>query len=201
VALSSKKPLLAIIGRSNTGKSSLCRMLAPKSAAKQIKVGKYPGVTRGPREIDNGEYTIVDLPGFGYMMHASKTFQGEVQDKIISFIENRHKEIFLAIEVVNIEMFRIAFDKHKETSVPFDKELFEFLQEFKIPTIVLANKIDKLRKQAAEAELEYLKQVMAFSRFPTYPPANTIPFSTKEGTGYDLLQAKITAYLREFAIE
>ncbi len=193
-----KKPLLAILGRSNTGKSSLCRMLAPKSAARMIKVGKYPGVTRGLREIENGEYTIVDLPGFGYMMHASRKFQGEVQDKIISFIEKRHQEIFLAIEVVNIEMFRIAFDKHNETSVPFDKELFDFLQEFEIPTIVLANKIDKLRKQAAEAELEYLKQAMAFSTFPAFPPTNVIPFSTKEGTGAEVLLEKIKNYFQEF---
>ncbi len=198
VALSIKKPLLVIIGRSNTGKSSLCRMLAPKSAAKLIKVGKYPGVTRGPREIDNEAYTIVDLPGFGYMVHASKEFQGKVQDKIISFIENRHKEIFLAVEVINIEMFRIAFDKHVETSVPFDKELFGFLQEFKIPVIVIANKIDKLRKQAAEDEVEYLKQAMEFSRFPAFPPTNVIPFSTKEGTGSEELLGKIEGYLQDF---
>jgi GTP-binding protein EngB required for normal cell division len=198
VAISSKKPLLVIIGRSNTGKSSLCRLLAPKAAAKLIKVGKNPGVTRGPKEIDNGEYTIVDLPGFGYMLHASKEFQGKVQDRIISFIENRHQDIFLAIEVINIEMFRIAFDKHKDSSVPFDKELFEFLQEFKVPTVVIANKIDKLRSQAAEAEVEYLKQAMAFSSARAFPPTNVIPFSTKEGTGSEALLEKIGRYLKEF---
>ncbi len=197
MSLSTKKPLLAIIGRSNTGKSSLCRLLAPRSAARYIKVGKYPGVTKGLHEIDNGEYTIVDLPGFGYMAHASKKFQGEVQDKIISFIENRHREVFLAIEVINIEMFRIAFDKHAN-SVPFDKELFDFLQEFKIPTILLANKVDKLRKQAAEAELAYIKEALGISSTPSFPPANLITFSTKEGTGVDLLKAEIDAYFKAF---
>lgn len=198
VTLSEKKPLLVIAGRSNTGKSSLCRLLAPRSATRLIKVGKYPGVTRGPLEIDNGKYTIVDLPGFGYMAHASKKFQDSVKDKIISFIENRHAEIFLAIEVINIEVFRIAFDKHMNASVPFDKELFEFLQGFKIPTVVLANKMDKLRKQAADAEFDYLMRVMEFSRFPGFPRANVLPFSTKDGTGATTLLGLIDTHLARF---
>jgi len=197
VALSTRKPLLAIIGRSNTGKSSLCRLLAPKALGKKIKVGKQPGVTKGLHEIDNGEYTIVDLPGFGYMAHASRKFQGEVQDKIISFIENRHQEMFLAIEVVNIETFRTAFDKHAD-SIPFDKELFDFLQGFKIPTVVLANKIDKLRMQTVEAELDYIKEALKLSSNPSFPQSNLLPFSAKVGTGADTLKTMIAAHLKAF---
>ncbi|MEX2679975.1 MAG: GTPase [Candidatus Sigynarchaeota archaeon] len=197
MALSTRKPLLVIIGRSNTGKSSLCRLLAPRALGKKIKVGKQPGVTKGPREIDNGEYTIVDLPGFGYMAHASKKFQSEVQDKIISFIENRHHEVFLAIEVINIETFRIVFDKHSD-SVPFDKELFDFLQEFKIPTVVLANKVDKLRKQAIDAELEYVKEALNLSAIPSFPPGNLLTFSAKHGTNAEILKTMIASYLEVF---
>nr|MDO8110053.1 GTPase [Candidatus Sigynarchaeota archaeon] len=190
-----KKPLLAVLGRSNTGKSSLCRMLAPQ-AMKAIKVGKYPGVTKGLKEIDNEDYILVDLPGFGYMMHVSKQFRDEVQDKIIKFIEQRHREIFIAIEVINIEMFRIVFDKYKDTSVPFDKELFEFLQQFKVPTVILANKIDKLRKQEGETEFAYLKEVMDIKRYPGIPPGNIIAFSAKTGLGFESLQERIAFYLK-----
>ncbi|MBN2150971.1 MAG: 50S ribosome-binding GTPase [Candidatus Lokiarchaeota archaeon] len=198
MSLSTKKPLLAVIGRSNTGKSSLCRLLAPRSAARLIKVGKKPGVTRGPREIDNGDYTIVDLPGFGYMAHASKKFQGDVQDRIIGFIEERHREVFLAIEVLNIEAFRTAFDKHKDASIPFDKELFDFLQEFEIPTVVLANKADKLRENAVDAEMAYVTEALGLRGLPSFPPGNLLPFSAKEGAGVAVLKEKIRTYLEAF---
>jgi len=191
------KPLLAVLGRSNTGKSSLCRLLAPQ-AWKSIKVGKNPGSTKGLIEVDNDDYTIVDLPGFGYMMHVSRKFQGETQDKIISFIERRHQHIFLAIEVINIEMFRIAFDKYKESSVPFDKELFEFLLEHEVPLIVLANKIDKLRKQEAETEFTYLKTALDLDQHPGYPPENVMRFSAKTGLGFDVLKERIANYLENF---
>ena len=192
-----KKPVLAVLGRSNTGKSSLCRLLAPQ-AWKAIKVGKYPGVTKGLREVDNDEYTLIDLPGFGYMMHVSKKFQDETQDKIISFIEHRHKDIFLAIQVINLEVFRTAFDKYKDISVPFDKELFDFLQQFKIPTIIIANKVDKLRKQEAEAEFAYLKEVMNVKRYSGFPAGNIMQFSAKTELGFDVLKKKIIDCLEAY---
>ena len=191
------KPFLAVLGRSNTGKSSLCRLLAPR-AWKTIKVGKNPGSTKGLIQVDNDDYTLVDLPGFGYMMHVSKKFQDDTQDKIISFIEDKHAQIFLAIEVINIEMFRIAFDKYKDTSVPFDKELFEFLLEHEVPVIVLGNKIDKLRKQEAETEFEYLKKALDAQQHPGFPDDNVMRFSTKTGLGFDVLKEKIAKYLDDF---
>ncbi|HME53462.1 MAG TPA: GTPase [Candidatus Lokiarchaeia archaeon] len=192
------KPVLAVLGRSNTGKSSLCRMLAPQ-AWKTIKVGKNPGSTKGLIEVDNDDYTLVDLPGFGYMMHVSKKFRDETQDKIISFIEQQHEQIFLAIEVINIEMFRIAFDKYKDISVPFDKELFEFLLEYDIPVIVLANKIDKLRKQEAETEFTYLKSALDLQQHLGYPEENVMKFSAKTGLGFDTLKEQIMNYLESFS--
>lgn len=192
------KPLLAVLGRSNTGKSSLCRLLAPR-AWKSIKVGKNPGSTKGLIQVDNDDYTLVDLPGFGYMMHVSKAFQGETQDKIISFIEEKHKQIFLAIEVINIEMFRTAFDKYKESSVPFDKELFEFILKNGIPVIVIANKIDKLRKKEAEEEFAYLKSALELKRYPDYPEENVMKFSAKTELGFDALKEKISKYLERFS--
>jgi GTP-binding protein EngB required for normal cell division len=190
-------PYLAVLGRSNTGKSSLCRMLAPQ-AWKSIKVGKNPGSTKGLIQVDNDDYNLVDLPGFGFMMHVSRKFQDETQDKIISFIEDKHKQIFLAIEVINIEMFRIAFDKYKDISVPFDKELFEFLLEHKVPVIVLANKIDKLRKQEAENEFTYLQSALDVKNQPGFPEANIMRFSAKTGLGFDILKERIANYLEQF---
>ena len=191
------KPYLAVLGRSNTGKSSLCRMLAPR-AWKSIKVGKNPGSTKGLIQVENEDYTLVDLPGFGFMMHVSRKFRDETQDKIISFIEEKHKQIFLAIEVINIEMFRIAFDKYKDISVPFDKELFEFLLQFNVPVIVLANKIDKLRKQEAEAEFTYLQTALDLKSQPGFPEDNVMRFSAKTGLGFDTVKERIANYLASF---
>jgi len=170
--------MLVVIGRSNVGKSSICRLLAPWLHEK-IKVGKFPGVTTHPIHLDVGVYEIVDLPGFGFMKGASRTEMKAVQETIIKFIEENHDLIFLALEVIGLPTFRLAFDKHAEDSVPFDAELLQFLCEFHVPTVILANKIDKLYKNELDEEFEYMKQALEIESVG----ATAMQFSAKKETG------------------
>lgn len=193
-----KHPLIVIVGRSNTGKSSLCRLLAPWYK-KKIKVGKKPGVTIKPVRIPVEGYEIVDLPGFGYMKGLSRKDEGRVQDEIINFIETNREQIFVAIEVINLTAFKRIFEKYKDTSIPFDKELLEFLQELSIPTIILANKVDKMRKNEAERHFKFMKEAMNISRFPNVSAADLIKCSMKTKRGLDKITNRIKHYRGKIA--
>ena len=59
-------PEYAFIGRSNVGKSSLINMLTRRKAL--AKTSQTPGKTLliNHFNINNGEWFIVDLPGYGY---------------------------------------------------------------------------------------------------------------------------------------
>ncbi|MFX0101545.1 MAG: GTP-binding protein EngB [Candidatus Hodarchaeota archaeon] len=188
-----KHPIMVIVGRSNTGKSSLCRLLAPWHKRK-IKVGKNPGVTKKPVRIMMDDYEIVDLPGFGYMKGVSKREEERVMDDIINFIESNREEIFVAVQVIDLTAFKRIFEKYKSTSVPFDKELFEFLQEMRIPTMILANKVDKLRKNEMMENFNYLKEGMETSRFPSFSDEDLIQCSMKTKQGLDRILERIGIY-------
>lgn len=188
-------PILAIVGRSNTGKSSLCRLLAPQFK-KKIRVGKAPGVTRRINTYSVGEYTIHDLPGFGYMKHSSKKEEDMVKDEIIAFLETKADEIFLAIHVINLEAFRRIYEKYKHDSVPFDNEMLAFLLELEIPTVVLGNKVDKFKHHEREREMAFLKEKLIDTTMGRFPPRNIIPFSTRTREGLDALEKMIDMHLR-----
>ncbi|MHA1369667.1 MAG: GTP-binding protein EngB [Promethearchaeota archaeon] len=189
-----KRPILAILGRSNTGKSSICRLLAP-SMKNKIKVGKKPGVTKNFLKIEKDNYDIVDFPGFGYMKTVSKKERERIQTGIVKYIEKNHEYIFLALEVINLPMFPQVFEKYREKSIPFDKELFDFLLEYSIPTIIIANKVDKLKKQDIQKYFDFLLEALEIQDNKEFQENNIILFSAKRGIGFYELKKKINHYL------
>ncbi|MHA1792258.1 MAG: GTPase [Promethearchaeota archaeon] len=192
-------PFLVIIGRSNTGKSSLCRLLFPAKRY-ELRVGKSPGVTRRPVIIRGHDFTLADLPGFGYMKHSSKKLENQVKDEIISFLEDNRGEIFLALHVINIVSFRRINEKYKDVSVPFDKELESFLDELMIPSALIVNKMDKLKAREKKDELKYLKDEFTFLSGPgaDFRLKAIIPFSTKTRSGLDRVRDLIDDCLEEY---
>ena len=59
------KPVIAICGRSNVGKSSFINMLANRK--KLARTSREPGRTRLVNYFDFGEFVIADLPGYGFV--------------------------------------------------------------------------------------------------------------------------------------
>ena len=143
------KPSLLIIGNSNVGKSSITRLLLPHPKKFKGKAGKKPGSTLLIKPItqENLPYQIVDLPGFGYMKHSSQRRQEHIKKQIVVHIEKYHKNYFFGLVVINILRIEDEINKYfiqnKET-IPLNFELIKFLDEFKIPFLVIINKVDKL---------------------------------------------------------
>ncbi len=143
------KPSLLIIGNSNVGKSSITRLLLPNPKKFKGKAGKTPGSTLLIKPINQEKlpYQIVDLPGFGYMKHSSKRRQEHNKQLIVTHIEKNHSNYFFGLVVINILRIEDEINKYyiqnKET-IPLTFELIKFLDEFKIPFLVIINKIDKL---------------------------------------------------------
>ncbi len=143
------KPSLLIIGNSNVGKSSITKLLLPNPKLFKGKTGKTPGSTLLIKPIiqPNLPYTIIDLPGFGYMKHSSRRRGEHIKKQIVVHIENNYKNYFLGLVIISILRIEDEIEKYfianKET-IPLSFELIKFLKEFKIPILVILNKIDKI---------------------------------------------------------
>lgn len=156
-----EKPILLIIGNSNVGKSSITRLLVPNPKLLKGKTGKKPGSTLLIRPIfqPNMQYQIVDLPGFGYMKHASKRREEHIKHRIVGYIEKHHQECFLALIIINILRIEDEIQKYyidNQTTIPLSFELINFLRELSLPILIVINKIDKV------SNLDKKKSILLF---------------------------------------
>ena len=149
----SSKPLIVFAGRSNVGKSSVIRLLT----GRKIRVGKSPGSTRWEQWIDLDSVTIVDIPGFGYMASTSKTNIEETKTRVIQNLEKWSKRIALAVLIIDLSLFRELVERwSNRNEIPIDIEFYSFLNEIAPQVLVVANKIDKIKKSRIRDEIRYL---------------------------------------------
>ena len=143
------KPSLLVIGNSNVGKSSITRLLLPNPKAFKGKRGKTPGSTLLIKKVSqqNLPYQIMDLPGFGYMKHSSRRREEHVKKQIVVHIEKHHEDYFFGLVIINILRIEDEIQKYyiqNQDTIPLSFELIKFLEESKIPLLVIINKIDKV---------------------------------------------------------
>ncbi|KKL76433.1 hypothetical protein LCGC14_2044940 [marine sediment metagenome] len=144
-----EKPSLLIIGNSNVGKSSITRLLLPNPRKFKGKIGKSPGSTLLIKPIiqPNLPYKIIDLPGFGYSSHSSRRRAEHIKNQIVIHLEKHHQNYFFGLVVLNILRIEDEINKffiHNKKTIPLSFELIQFLREFKIPLLIIFNKIDKI---------------------------------------------------------
>ena len=72
--IATEKPMIAVCGKSNVGKSSFINMLANRK--KLAKTSSEPGRTRLVNYFDFGQFVLADLPGYGFA-RVSKRRSGE----------------------------------------------------------------------------------------------------------------------------
>ncbi len=157
-------PEIAFAGKSNVGKSSVInRLLNRKNFA---RVGEKPGKTIHVNyfTVDNTCY-FVDLPGYGYakVSQAEKDRWSRLMEAY--FAENR---IDLGVMIVDA--------RHAPTNN--DITMARWFLDSQCPFVVVANKLDKLKKSEIEPNMLTIR---ADLELPEGCPL--IPFSAEKGTG------------------
>ncbi len=129
--LKTDKPIIAVAGKSNVGKSSLINMLANRK--KLAKTSVTPGRTRLINYFDFGEFILADLPGYGFakVSKEEKKKWAILLDKFLST-----QKISLLLSLVDI--------RHEPTAE--DKIMIDYLYHFAVPFALVATKADKLAK-------------------------------------------------------
>lgn len=129
----SKHPEYAFIGRSNVGKSSLINMLTNNN--KLAKTSGKPGKTRLINHfIINGDWYLVDLPGYGFAK-VSKTDRKKFEQFIRKYLLNR-KNLYCVCLLVD--------SRHEPQNA--DLEFMQWLGESSVPFVIVFTKTDKLNK-------------------------------------------------------
>jgi small GTP-binding protein len=134
---------VVLVGRSNVGKSTLMRELTGHS----VSTGRKPGVTRQPNHFDwvSEDFMFTDLPGFGFMSGVPEEQREQIKTDVVQYVEANADDILAGVLVVDGKSAVDIIDRHSgEGEVPHDVELFHFLRELEIPTVVAVNKMDKV---------------------------------------------------------
>lgn len=137
--IKSEKPIIAVCGKSNVGKSSFINMLAGRK--KLAKVSKEPGRTRLVNYFDFGEFVLADLPGYGFarVSKEEKAKWGRLLDTF--FAERNAAHVFALCDI-----------RHDPTAD--DKQMIEYLYYNITPFTVIATKADKVSKAVAARSVQ-----------------------------------------------
>ena len=169
-------PQIAFAGRSNVGKSSVInRLLNRKNFA---RVGAAPGKTIHINyfKID-GAFYLVDLPGYGY----AKVSKSE-RDRWGKLMET----YFAHPELMTMGVM-IVDSRHKPTAD--DCTMAQWFEDTGRPMVVVANKLDKLKKSEIQPNLDQIRLTLELEE-----DVPVIPFSAEKGDGrQDLLSAIFAA--------
>ncbi len=166
-------PQIAFAGKSNVGKSSVLNcVLQRKNFA---RVGQKPGKTIHINyfRIDDKAY-FVDLPGYGYAQVAAS--EKERWGKLMESYFAMPEMITLGVMIVDA--------RHKPTQL--DCVMADLFRSTGSPFLVVANKLDKLKKSEIEPNMACIRETLCLS-----DDVPLIPFSAEKGTGRDLLVSEI----------
>lgn len=171
-------PEIAFAGKSNVGKSSVInRLLQRKNFA---RVGDKPGKTIHVNYfvIDRKCY-LVDLPGYGF----AKVSQQE-KDRW-----GRLMEDYFAAQRIDLGVLIVDY-RHPPTNN--DITMANWFLDSGCPFVVVANKMDKLKKSELNPNLEVIRRDLGL---PDSCPV--IPFSAEKGDGREELVRRILSAVKE----
>lgn len=167
---------IAIVGKSNVGKSSLINSLCNNN--KLAKTSQSPGKTRLINFfVINRSFYLVDLPGYGFAKAPKEQQQawGALMESYLA--SGRVTHLFLLLDI-----------RHAPTAE--DRQMFEWMLFYGVPFTLVATKADKLsrsrRQQAANAAAKALGA----------PPA-ALPYSAQQAAGRDALLTRIGQVLAD----
>jgi len=160
-------PEIAFVGRSNVGKSSLINCLTNRN--KLARTSSSPGKTATINFYDiAGKYRLVDLPGYGYAK-VSKSEQERWAKMINTYLSDRYNLV---------QVIQLVDARHKPTAD--DITMIDWIRRFGYNPVVVATKLDKLKKSQIEENLTVIYDMLSLDD-------NSIlfPFSSETREGKD----------------
>ena len=144
-------PQIAIVGRSNVGKSSLINLLTNNS--KMAKTSSTPGRTRLVNYFNiNNKFYLVDLPGYGY--HKASKSLANSWDSVMNdyFIDNaKLKLVFVLLD-------------SRLMPTDLDKQMLDYLAENEIPVIIILTKTDKITRSELGLNMAKISKDIRFNK-------------------------------------
>ena len=148
-------PELAVVGRSNVGKSSLLNMLTGKRGL--ARVSSTPGATRQLNVFDvtlamgatHRKMRVVDLPGYGWARLA-KTEKAKLSTELKAYASTRRGRRAVAL----------LLDARREEPSPHDVAMYNLLKANEVPTLLVVTKVDKLGRNTRAAALARLARAL-----------------------------------------
>lgn len=170
---------IAMVGRSNVGKSSLINSLCANN--KLARISASPGKTRliNFYDVNDASFYLVDLPGYGYaqVSKAEQERWAELIEKYLSSGSVTH--IFLLLDI-----------RHPPTEG--DRQMLQWIIYYGVPFTLIAMKSDKLAKsKRPQAAVSVARQLGA--------PPYAIAYSSETGEGKEELLERIGAILADAA--
>jgi GTP-binding protein len=174
---------LAVIGRSNVGKSSLVNALANRKAL--ARTSKSPGATRllNVYELDPGGsgLWLVDLPGYGYAKAAKKEQQrwGRMIERYLTDRDQLLGAVLLVDGAIG--------------PTPLDLQTIDWLRHIELPYRLVATKADKVKPSKRAARRKELTARLGVS------PDDVLWVSATTGAGIPELRSELVAVLTDGA--
>lgn len=170
---------IAFAGRSNVGKSSLLNLITGRKAL--ARVSGSPGKTRTINFYNiNGDFRIVDLPGYGYA-RVSKSVTENWGDMMEQYFSARHG-LIKTVQLVDI--------RHEPSKQ--DIQMYEYLRHYGLDGLVVATKADKISRNQMNKNISVIRKALGMK-----PEDKVIACSALKRTGQDELLDEIERLLGE----
>jgi len=170
-------PELAMVGRSNVGKSSLINALVRKQVARtsaapgKTRLANFYRVDAEPRP----PFYLVDLPGFGYARGGDKARQ-EFDALAADYFGARLGDGRFRGALVLVDSRHPGLDS--------DRATWSWLERLGVDCVAVATKVDKLTRAERQRHLVELEEVYS---------GPVMPVSAQTGEGLDELWKKIAS--------
>ena len=164
-----KLPEVAFAGKSNVGKSSLINALMNRKS--YARISATPGKTQTINFYNiNKEIYLVDLPGYGYAKASEKEREawGQMIERYLNTSE-KLRAVFLLVDI-----------RHAPSAN--DKQMFEWMAYVGYDPIVIATKLDKIKRSQIDKQIKIIRQGLGADK-----ETIIVPFSAETKQGRDII--------------
>ena len=164
-----KLPEVAFAGKSNVGKSSLINALMMRKSL--ARTSAQPGKTQTINFYNiNKEIYLVDLPGYGYAKASEKEREawGQMIERYLNTSE-KLRAVFLLVDI-----------RHAPSAN--DKQMFEWMAYVGYDPIVIATKLDKIKRSQIDKQIKLIRQGLGADK-----ETIIVPFSAETKQGRDII--------------